>query len=213
MSQRFFLWAFTLVMAFAACKSKNETSVEQPGNANGAVNPETTDTTSGRAKLLPNAWKTNTCDLFTDTEFAQVFSADIKRDFANMKSREGYCLRTWKKLDWREREAAEMRNPNIAMNAENTLVVETISYATEVLCKQAFADFQKNAVGGYSEAVPGVGEMALWSNSGSAILARKGHMAVKVQVNIEDNAHDNLPKAKEVALVALQKMEVPSSAQ
>jgi hypothetical protein len=207
MTQRLFLGAFALIIALAACKSKNETTVEQPANTPEGVNPQTTDTTSGRAKLLPNAWKANTCDLLNDSEFTQIFSADIKRDFANMRSRDGYCLRTWKKLDWREREAAEMRNPNISMNAENVLVIETISYATATLATQLFADMQKNAVGGFAEIVPGVGEAALWSNTSSALMARKGHMAVKVQVNIEENAHDNLPKAKEVALVALNKMQ------
>lgn len=158
---------------------------------------------------VPNLWKDKVCDLITDQEFYTLFNVDEKRDFANKRSlvtNGGFCLRTWKKPDWREREIREQQNPNVVANPESALAVEVLDYSTPATCAAQYEMAKNNKANGYSTQVPGLGEGALWSETASMLLVKKGTVCLQIKLDHADVANDNLPLAKEVAILALKKL-------
>lgn len=194
-----------VVLLLASCKS--DPSADASKNA--STTPAADTASNGMPKRLPNAWKDKVCDLVTDQEFYTLFNVEEKRDFANKRSlvtNGGYCLRTWKKTDWREREARQMNDSNVATSPESALALEILDYGTEVASAAQFESFKKNRVNGYATDVPGVGEAALWSDEALMLIAKKGHLCVQIKLDHADTPGGNLPLAKEVALIALKKM-------
>lgn len=164
---------------------------------------------SGSPKNLPNAWKDKVCDLLTDQEFYALFNVEEKRDFANKRSlvtNGGYCLRTWKKPDWRDREARQIKDPNVVANPESALAMEILDYGTVLASESLFQSFKQNRTNGYATEVPGVGDAALWSDESLMLIAKKGHLCLQIKLDHADNPGENLALAKEVALIALKKM-------
>ena len=81
-----------------------------------------------------------------------------------------------------------------------------LNYHTETTARQQF-DLAKTARRDtYEEDVAGLGDDAVWSTSTSTLLVKKGHLVLHLSLEHTDAPHDNLAKAKEVALVALKKM-------
>jgi hypothetical protein len=197
------IWsAFALLGFLAACQNN-----PQPGQeANASVNPPI-DTITGRPIPLPNPWENAPCDLLTDEEFYRIFSVEEKRDVANRRALKNYCLRTWKKPDWRDREVLEAKNPNIAYNPESALAITVLHYDTRVMAQEQMNMNKRDRVNGYAEEVPNVGEMALWSNTGGMLIVMKNATCFQIQLNAFDNVHDNLPKAVEVAQAILAKIK------
>ena len=188
---------------FMSCQSDNTATntTAQPAAA-------TIDTTTGMPIRQPNPWKNATCDVLTDEEFCTIFSVDIKRDFANRRTLpdKSYCLRTWKKPDWRDREVREDKNPNIAANPESALAIEIVDFGTAPSALAQYDVTKKDRINGYDTEVPGLGDGALWSSRESMLLVKKNHLFLQIKLDHADVAADNLPKAKEVAVAALKKM-------
>ena len=140
----------------------------QPNPAGGPTS-DTTPTVSkdslNRNPTTPNPWKDAACNLLTDTEFYTIFGVDEKRDFANRRALTNFCLRSWKKPDWREREAIEVRDPRMSTKPENMLSIKVLDFGTAVMAQENFNVSQRDRVHGLTEIVPGLGEGALWSDS------------------------------------------------
>lgn len=202
MSQFISTSALLLLVLLSACK----TDVSKPIQAES--NTPTIDSITGQPIRLPNPWKSAACDLVTDQEFFAAFNIEEKRDFANKRTlpNDGYCMRTWKKPDWREREAIQDKNPNIATNPESVMVIQVIDFGTQAVASAQFDMHKRDRINGYATDVPDLGEGALWSDSQSMILVKKGHLFVQIKLEYTDNASDNLTKAKELAAIALKKM-------
>lgn len=203
MLRLFSVTLFTCSFAFFSCQSDNKAAPLPADTAAPAI-----DTTTGLPIPQPNPWKNSTCDLLTDEEFCSVFNVEIKRDFANKRSLPdaSYCLRTWKKPDWREREIAEEKNPNIAANPESALVIQIIDFGTSAVASTQFDQNKRDRINGYDTEVPGLGDGALWSPREGMLVVKVNHLFLQIKLDHADNANDNLPKAKEVAALAVKKM-------
>jgi hypothetical protein len=199
---KFLFAAVVSALLLAACQSDKKSE-----NTDAAA--QLIDTATGKPIPLPNKWQGDAaCDLLSDQEFYTLFQVEEKRDVANRRTLQNanYCLRTWKKPDWREREIAEEKNPNLAASPESMLVIEVLDYGTLAVAEAQFNMAKKDRLNGYATEVPGLGEGALWSDSQGLLLFKKGHLCVQIKLDHADKVSDNLPLAREVAVLALKKM-------
>lgn len=154
-------------------------------------------------------WKDHGCDLVSDTDVQVLFDVDPQRDVLNTRSlpEQAFCLRTWNKPDWKERESAnEKENATAYLDPQNSLIVQVFDYHTDEHARQQFEMLKRDRRDTYEEDVDGLGEGALWSNTTVTLLVKKGHSVLSIALNCMDTPHDNLAKAVEVAEVALKKM-------
>lgn len=170
--------------------------------------PLNIDTLTGAPVGLPNPWKNAGCQLVTDAEIIQLFNIDPKRDAFNARTLpdQGFCLRSWYRPDWKERESANEKPGATYREFKNMLVTQVLDYGTEVTSRQQFEMVQRDQRNTYEEEVSGLGEGALWSTSTTSLMVKKGHLVVKITLDHQDKPHDNLDMAREVAKLALQKM-------
>ena len=200
--QHFLVITFAATMLlFSSCKSDNSGNEQAQTPAAATI-----DTLTGEPIRQPNPWKETACDLLTDEEFEAIFHVETKRDFANKRSLPGYCLRNWKKPDWREREIVQDKNPDIATSPESMLAIEVLDFGTETTSSAQFEMNKRDRINGYNTEIPELGEGALWSEREMMILVKKGHLCLQIKLDHTDNAADNLPFLKEVVTAALKKM-------
>lgn len=165
--------------------------------------------TSDAAQVLKReSWKDHGCELISEAELEKMFSFDAKATFLNSRSLpdQVFCLRTWKKPDWKERESSNEKTPDQWLNPENRLVIQLFDYLYPDLSKQQMDGLRRDRRNTYDLDVTGVGEDALWSTSTVTLLARKGKYTISVTLEYLDDSVQNLPKAKEVALLALSRI-------
>lgn len=165
------------------------------------------------AEAIPVAkresWKNAGCELITDQEVERIFAFDGKATFLNARSlpEQTFCLRTWKKVDWMERENANEKNMDGSwLNPENRLVIQLFDYTSEEHAKLQLAGLRRDRRNTYEEDVVGVGDDGLWSTSTETLLVKKGQFVVNITLEVVDTPHDNLLKAKEVAAVVVAKL-------
>mgnify|MGYP007037429707 CR=1 FL=1 len=154
-------------------------------------------------------WKNHGCDLISDAEVQVLFNVEPQRDVLNTRALpdQAFCLRTWNKPDWKERESANEKETATAyLDPQNSLIVQVFDYHTEEHARQQIEMLKRDRRDTYNEDVPSLGEGALWSTNTVTLLVKKGQYVLSIALNFMDNPHDNLNKAKEVAEVALRKM-------
>jgi hypothetical protein len=154
-------------------------------------------------------WKNHGCELISDEEVKILFDVDPQRDALNSRALpdQAFCLRTWNKPDWKERESANEKETAIAyLDPQSSLIVQVFSYPSDEHARQQFEMLKRDRRDTYEEDVPDLGEGALWSNTTVTLIVKKGHYMLSIALNYKDNPHDNLEKAKEVAKAALIKM-------
>lgn len=154
-------------------------------------------------------WKNHGCELVSDNEVKILFDVDPQRDALNTRTlpEQAFCLRTWNKPDWKERESANEKETATAyLDPQNSLIVQVFSYPSDEHALQQFEMLKRDRRDTYEEDVPDLGEGALWSNTTVTLIVKKGHFMLSIALNYEDAPHDNLEKAKELAKVALIKM-------
>ena len=166
------------------------------------------DSVTGAPIRLPNPWKNAGCELVSDPEVIKLFAVDPKRDAFNARTlpNRGFCLRSWMKPDWKERESGNEKPGAVYREFKNTLVTQVLDYGTELVSKDQFELVRRDQRNVYEEEVPDLGDGALWSTSTTSLLVKKGHLVVKITLDYTDKPHDNLEMAKEVAKLALNKM-------
>lgn len=189
-----------IAVIFSACASENKDTKHTP--------PLAIDSATGAPIGLPNPWKNAGCDLVTDEEVIQLFAVDPKRDALNTRTLpdQGFCLRSWYRPDWKERESNNEKPGTSYQEFKNTLVTQVLDYGTEMVSNDQFEMVRRDQRHVFEEDVPGLGEGAVWSTSTTSLMVKKGHLVIKITLDHQDTPHDNLPKAKEVAKLALQKM-------
>lgn len=197
----------TAMLAFAICLVSCKSEVK-PTNAETNAGPKQELDSSGNPVRMANPWLNSPCDVITDQEFYAVFGIEEKRDLANRDVLPGkaFCLRRWKKPDWREREIAQEKNPDIATNPESALVVEVLNYGTLAVASAQYDMHKKDHINGYTEEFTDLGEGAIWSPNLGMLMVKKGHLCLQLKLDHADNPADNLPKIKELAAIALKKM-------
>jgi hypothetical protein len=160
------------------------------------------------AKYQAEGWKNYGCELVTDAELEQLFSFNGKETTLNARTlpNQAFCLRTWHKPDWKERETNNEKEGNAWLNPQNRVVVQLLDYSSRDHARMQMGNLRRDRRATYEEDVTGIGEEAVWSTSTVTLLVRKGQYVVNVCVEISDVPHDNLEKAKSVAELALQKL-------
>ncbi len=160
--------------------------------------------------LVPKraSWKNYGCELVTDQEVAQIFNFHPDSSTLNSRSLpdQVFCLRTWQKPDWKERESNNEKEGATYLNASNRMVVQLFDYNSDVHADQQMQMLRRDRRTTYEEDVPGLGDDALWSTSTVTLLVKKGQHVVNIAVEHMDKPHDNLAKAKEVAALVLKKL-------
>ena len=154
-------------------------------------------------------WKNHGCELVNDSEIAELFGMDPRRDVLNTRTLpdQAFCLRTWNKPDWKERESANEKETGTGfLEPQNRLILQVFSYGTDEHARLQFEMLKRDRRNTYEEDVPELGEGALWSTSTVTLLVKKRHSVLSIALNCMDTPHDNLAKAVEVAEVALRKM-------
>ena len=169
---------------------------------------EDRDTINGEPIRHENAWMERGCDLITDEEVKQQFSIDVQRDAFNARPlpKQAFCLRTWNKPDWKERENNNEKEGAIYRDPANILTVQVFGYGTTLIAKEQIAQLRKDRRNTYEEDVPGLGDDALWSTSTSTLLMRKRYQVLSIALTTADQPHDNLAPAKVLAAIALPRM-------
>ncbi|MCB9305147.1 MAG: hypothetical protein H6565_00990 [Lewinellaceae bacterium] len=155
------------------------------------------------------SWRNHGCDVVTDGEVAALFGIDPKQDVLNTRTLpdQAFCLRTWNKPDWKERESAnEKEGATTYLDPQNSLIIQVFNYGTEEHARQQIDMLKRDRRDTYDEDVNDVGDDALWSNTTVTLLVRKGHSVLSIALNCMDTPHDNLARAVDVAAVALKKM-------
>jgi hypothetical protein len=197
------IYLCSLYLLFNAC-NQPPAVVAPPKDPNQAV----ADTSSTASQTRENLWKNRACDLISDAEIATLYQVDIKRDVLNARTLpdQAFCLRTWNKPDWKERESNNEKEGANWLDPQNSFILQVFSYGTNQQAKLQFASLRRDRHDTYEEEVSGLGDEALWSTSTVTLLVRKGHLVLNIAANMVDNPHDNLAKAKEAASLALPKM-------
>jgi hypothetical protein len=164
--------------------------------------------TAALSQFRQNNWKNHGCDLITEADLQRLFGIDPKEASLNGRSLpdQAFCLHTWNRPDWKEREANNEKSGNTFMQTRNSLVVQVFSYGTNTHSQQQFEMLKRDRRDTYEESITGLGDDALWGTTTVTLLVKKNHMVLSITLDCMDNPHDNLAKAKEVATVALQKL-------
>jgi hypothetical protein len=194
--------AFAVLFVLPACdsESKQKAAIAAAQAAQDSVNWPT---------YRAAHWKNYGCELVNDTDVKILFDVDPRRDILNTRTlpEQAFCLRTWNKPDWKERESAnEKETATNYLDPQNSLIVQVFSYPSEEHARQQFEMLKRDRRDTYEEDVPDLGEGALWSNTTVTLLVKKGDSMLSIALNHKDNPHENLGMAKEVAKVALRKM-------
>lgn len=201
--------ALLFSLLLSACRQNDPaaTSQQPPATADQAGSKPSLDSAAAAVRQ-PNPWADRGCELVTDAEVLQLFGVEPNRDIYNSKALpgQGYCLRFWNRPDWKEREQANENNPQNAPSPRVTLVSQVLDYGTDAMSQRQFETLVRERRNGYDEPVAGLGDGAVWSNSISTLLVRKGHLCLQLSLDWADQPHDNLGKAKEIAALALKKM-------
>ncbi|TNE48777.1 MAG: hypothetical protein EP344_18515 [Bacteroidetes bacterium] len=166
------------------------------------------DSVTGAPIRLPNPWKDAGCELVTDDEIVGLFDIDVNKYAFNARSLpgRGFCLRSWLKPDWKERESGNEKAGAEYVEFKNTLVTQVLDYGNEHTSREQFDMLRRDQRNVFEEDVPDVGDDAIWSTVQRALVFKRGHLVVKVTLEYTDEPHKNLELAKKVAKLALQKM-------
>lgn len=159
------------------------------------------------AKYKSEGWKNHGCELFSDPELETLFAFNGKEATLNARTlpNQAFCLRTWNKPDWKERETSNEKEGAAWLNPQNRLVLQLFDYTSEEHAKQQIGNLRRDRRTTYEEDVPGLGDESLWSTSTVTLLVRKGQFVLNIALEVSDSPHDNLEKAKEVATQVLRK--------
>ncbi len=200
--------AFLLAVALYACKSDPKTGTDAASGNKPATTTAPTIDSLGNPIKAANPWQEKPCELVTDQEFMVLMGIEEKRDLLNRNTLPGkaYCLRTWKKPDWREREAQEVKDPNAVTNPESSFIIDIINHGITQVADAQFDMHKKSHINGYSQDVPGLGDAAIFSPELAMLMVKKGHLLLQFTLTHADKPADNLPKLKELAAIALKKM-------
>jgi hypothetical protein len=160
------------------------------------------------ARYRAAQWKNHGCDLVTDAELYRLFSIDSNLYRLNTRTlpNQAFCLRSWHKPDWKERESSNEKDGAQYLSPKNSLILQVFHYGSAEHATQQFAMLRRDRRDTYAEEVPGIGAEALWSNSTVTLLVRKAENILHVAIEYSDQPHDNLEHAKRVAALALRKM-------
>ncbi len=164
--------------------------------------------TAALSQFRQNNWKNHGCDLITEADMQRLFGIDPKETTLNGRSLpdQAFCIHSWNRPDWKEREANNEKGGNTFMQTRNSLVVQVFSYGTNEHALQQFEMLKRDRRDTYEESITGLGDDALWGTTTVTLLVKKSHLVLSITLDCMDNPHDNLAKAKEVAAVALQKL-------
>lgn len=195
-------WICFVVLPLGACQPDNKDTGKRQAL------PLAIDSITGAPLGLPNPWKNAGCDLVTDEEVIKLFNIDPKRDALNTRTLpdRGFCLRSWYRPDWKERESNNEKPGAQYKEFKNTLVTQVLDYGTEAISRDQFEMVRRDQRNTFEQDVPGLGDGALWSTSTTALMVKKGHLVVKITLDHQDIPHENLLMAIEVAKLALRKM-------
>jgi hypothetical protein len=191
-----------LLAVFAACD-------RDPGQSTAKPTELQIDSVTGDPIYPANPWENAGCTLLTDEEVEDLFAIDARAATLNTRSLpdKAFCLRTWNKPDWKERENHNEKGSAPYLDPQNRLIIQVIDYHTPAVAADQFEIVRRERRATYEEDVDGLGEGAFWSSSTSTLLIRKDRFAVSISLEHVDTPHDNLAKAKEVAAVILKKMD------
>ncbi len=160
------------------------------------------------AKYKAEGWKNHGCELISDAEIEALFAFDGKAATLNARTlpNQAFCLRTWNKPDWKERETNNEKEGATWFNPQNRIVVQLFDYTSEEHAKLQIESLRRDRRTTYEEDVPNLGDDALWSTSTVTLLVRKGQFVVNLTLEVSDVPHENLEKAKSAVALALKKM-------
>lgn len=194
---------FSIILLLgAACGREN------PANKQTKVHVLTIDSLTGAPVALPNPWKNAGCALVTDAEVIDHFKIDVDLYAFNARTlpSRGFCLRTWLKPDWKERESGNEKPGATYQEFKNTLVTQVLDYGTPQDSEAQFDLVRRDQRDVFEEKILNLGDAAVWSTSQLSLMVKKGQFVVKITLDYTDKPHDNLEHAKVVAELALRKM-------
>lgn len=190
------------MLIFAAC-GQNETPEKAPPTP-----VMTIDSVTGAPVSLPNPWKNAGCDLITDDEVIDLFDIDAKRYAFNARTLpdQGFCLRSWLKPNWKELESANEKPGAPYVEFKNTMVTQVLDYGNVLVANDQFEMVRHDQRDVFGEEIAGLGDGALWSASQQSLMVKKGHLVVKITIDMADTPEENRELARTLAKLALQKM-------
>lgn len=161
------------------------------------------------AKYQQDGWKGHCCEIVSDAELENLFAFNGREAVLNARTlpNQAFCLRTWNKPDWKERETSNEKDGAIWLNPQNRLVVQVFDYTSEEHARQQIANLRRDRRSTYEKDVAGLGDDALWSTNTVTLLVREGQFVLNIALEISDIPLENLEKAKAVAALALKKMQ------
>jgi hypothetical protein len=162
-------------------------------------------------KVLPfDQWIGQSCDLISDDDLVQILQLNTFDDSLATRSlpNELFCLRTWKKKDWKQREVNNETTGTQYLMTQNRLIVQGQHYGSAESAAQRLAMLRTNRRATYEEDIAGLGDDAIWSTSTVTLLVKKGPVIFQIALEYSDQPHDNLAKAKELAAMILRRTTI-----
>jgi hypothetical protein len=152
-------------------------------------------------------WIGQSCDLISDDDLVQILQLNTFDDSLATRSlpNELFCLRTWKKKDWKQREVNNETTGTQYLMTQNRLIVQGQHYGSTESAAQRIAMLRTNRRATYEEDIAGLGDDAIWSTSTVTLLVKKGPVIFQIALEYSDQPHDNLVKAKELAAMILRR--------
>jgi hypothetical protein len=194
--------ALGALLTFFACKS--DTAQNQSDNAN----QQDSTAVEKTPPATQNDWIGKGCELVTDAEAKALFGYDEARDFYNARTfaDRAYCLRKWKKTDWREREDFNQKNLDQFRSPENNFIVNVIYHGSAPGARNRLESMRAQRRDTYEEDVSGYGDDAIWSTENTSLVMVTGSYVVFITVEVDEDKHANIDKAKAAAEIILKKM-------
>ena len=173
-----------------------------------AVDTDNGDATTAQTSFRPNPWKNAGCDLVTDYEVSELFDFNPVEATLNTRTLpdKGFCLRSWNKPDWKERETNNEEVGAEYLEPKNTLVLQVFDYGTPEIANAQFDIIKTDRRNMYEEDVNNLGDQAVWSTATTTLVVKQEHLVLNVTLDHMDDPHSNLEMAKKVAQIALKKM-------
>jgi Ca2+-binding RTX toxin-like protein len=194
--------ALAALFALFACKS------DTAQNQSNTASQQDTNFVEKAAPATQNDWIGKGCDLVTDAEAKDLFGYEAERDFYSAKTfaDRAYCLRKWKKSDWRDREDFNQKNLDKFKSPENNFIINAIYYGSPMAAKNRLDATRTERRKTYEADVPDLGEGAIWSTENTTLVIIAGSYVVYITVEVDEDKAANLAKAKEAAQIILKKM-------
>ncbi len=194
-----------LVFSFSNCKNSDSSLGAKTGAKASADSSK--GTVTGNPELVKrheNPWKGKVSELFTDADFQKVFNEDPSKSL-NKNALENYCLWTWLRPDWIERDNANDKTSKEFKSPKFMMTLKLRDFGNRYVAEQTMGEIVDKRLQVWNDRID-AGQGAVWAAEQQMLSVRAGQFIFDVEMNAADSPAENLEKAKKVAAIVAPKL-------